>query len=764
MVAPSTDSTARLYRSGYKRDKVRAMNLSMPIVCVAIATPLSRLFDYAIDAITPPDRLIGCRVEVPFGRSIRVGVVISCRAKTDIPAEKLKRVRSVLDDEPLLTSDLLSLIRWASDYYHHPIGEVVSTALPVLLRKAKTKKSALATNRQHWQLSAKGRLCDIEGLKNAPLQRRIINYLQKNTRASPKKLAELSSGWRQAVSRLTEMGYLERCQVPVQRDADTESTTSPPRPALNKEQSSVLEILGASAASYQAFLLDGVTGSGKTEVYLHYAEQILQQGKQVLVLVPEIGLTPQLHSRFGRRFGNAVVCIHSGLSDGERLRHWQSAASGNAKVIIGTRSSVFVPLKQMGLIIVDEEHDHSLKQQDGFRYHARDLALVRARNADVPVVMGSATPSLESLYNASQGKYRALNLRQRAGHAAPPSIHLIDVRRHSLNEGLSAPLVQAMQEHLERNNQVMLFLNRRGYAPTLLCDQCGTIVDCQRCDVHMVVHAAQRQLRCHHCGAQRPIPPHCKHCASTQLTMAGQGTERIDYALRSLFPQHTLVRIDRDTTRHKGSLQAQLERASSGTANILIGTQMLAKGHHFPNVTLVAMLDVDRGLFGVDFRAMESMAQTIVQVAGRSGRASTEGKVLIQTRYPDHVIFQTLLHQGYAALSWSLLDERRSNDLPPYSHLALLRSEAASASVNENFLRSVRQQCQPLGDLQVNILGPASAPIERISGRYRGQLLFVAKSRLSLHRLMRELRALLEGMREGRRVRWSLDIDPVDLS
>lgn len=758
------------------------MDNPTPILCIAIPTPLSRSFDYLLSAhdfaTRQPDELVGCRVEVSFGRSHCIGVVLGWREKSTVPPGKLKTVKRILDTTPVLSANVLRLIHWASQYYHYPIGEVVAVALPNALRRNKPAKEKSAKSiPAAWKLSKAGQSLPIDTLNsvlgNAPLQQKIFEALRHTPYTDRVHLASLGSSWRNSVKRLCQAGWVEPCEASEEAVLNSPEIVPDPGanhravPVLNEAQQTALKRLQQSGDHYTPYLLDGVTGSGKTEIYLRYSAQKITEGRQVLVIVPEIGLTPQLVSRFKSRFGSAVVALHSGLNDTERLRNWRLAANGGAAVVIGTRSSVFVAFDSLGLIIIDEEHDGSLKQQDGFRYHARDLALVRARDEDIPVILGSATPSLETLHNAQTGKYQHLLLTQRAGKASAPTISLLDVRRAPLNEGLSAPLIKQMQVHLDRGNQVMLFLNRRGYAPVMLCDDCSRTLDCLRCDAHMTVHIGNKRLRCHHCGAERPVPSVCGHCGARALVMAGQGTERVDYALRAVFPHRSIVRIDRDTTRRKGALQNHLDMVNSGEANILIGTQMLAKGHHFPGVTMVAMLDVDRGFFGVDFRAAEQMAQTIVQVAGRAGRVAQAGEVLIQTSKPDNPLFQTLIHQGYTAFAKTLLTERQVVGLPPYQCLALLRAEASAESSALHFLRTMKQWIaqhdRPQRQVPVQVLGPAAAPIERVAGRYRAQLLLSSPSRKSLHNLLAVLRPALETLPESRKVRWSLDIDPIDL-
>ncbi|HEY0634092.1 MAG TPA: primosomal protein N', partial [Gammaproteobacteria bacterium] len=534
-------------------------------------------------------------------------------------------------------------------------------------------------------------------------------------------------------------------------------------PELNSAQHVAVSAITAAAGTFQPFLLDGVTGSGKTEVYLQAIAPVLAAGRQVLLLVPEIGLTPQLVERFRRRFAVPLGLLHSGLSDGERQCAWLMARDGHAPIVIGTRSALFTPLRNPGLIIVDEEHDPSFKQQEGFRYSARDVAIVRAHQLGIPIVLGSATPSLESLHNAQAGRYRLLRLPERAGSALHPKMRLLDVRQQPLQEGLAEPLALLMRRHLERGGQVLLFLNRRGYSPALICHDCGHVAGCPRCDARLTYHSAQRRLRCHHCGTERPVPTQCPKCGSADLRPLGQGTERIEEGLRARFPGVGLVRIDRDTTSRKGAMTALLLEVHAGEARILIGTQMVAKGHHFPEVTLVGILDADQGLFSADFRASERMAQLILQVAGRAGRAERPGEVVIQTHVPDHPLLRTLVESDYHAFAEAALRERAQAQFPPFSHLALLRAEAVDPTAPLTFLEAARRLAEGHAAAGVQLLGPVPAPMERRAGRTRAQLLLQSSSRTGLHRLLEPWVVALEGLKEGRKVRWSLDVDPAEL-
>jgi primosomal protein N' (replication factor Y) len=520
---------------------------------------------------------------------------------------------------------------------------------------------------------------------------------------------------------------------------------------------------------FGVFLVDGVTGSGKTEVYLSIIDEVLARGEQALVLVPEIGLTPQLVSRFEERFQqrlkNPIALLHSGLSDSERLNAWLMAKKGDASIDIGTRSAIFTPLLKPGVIILDEEHDPSYKQQDGFRYSARDVAVKRAQLESLPVVLGSATPSLESLENARQQRYQHLLLPERAGNANHPDVSVIDVRKQPMIDGLSSLLINAMKRHFQKGGQVLLFLNRRGYAPVLLCHDCGWVSKCKRCDAHMTLYheRGQRRLRCHHCGSERPADHQCPDCESSELHPVGSGTERLEETLTHQFPDIGITRIDRDTTRRKGAMQSLLDSVHEGTSRILVGTQMLAKGHHFPDVTLVGIVDIDQGLFSADFRATERMAQLIVQVSGRAGRAEKAGQVLIQTHHPDHPLLKVLLDEGYASFANAALDERRLAQLPPYRYFALLRAEATDGRLPMQFLQQARGLAEAFAGKDVQLLGPVPAPMEKRAGRIRAQLLLQSASRSALHNLLTPWLLQLESSKSGRKVRWSIDVDPQEM-
>ena len=725
---------------------------------VAVPSPLARHFDYLL-AENGPLPAPGTRVRVPFGRRETVGVILSLSTDTDVPRAKLKTLGRVLDAEPLLPPALLELLIWAADYYHHPIGEVLQTAFPVLLRRGLSPETR---GEQIFQCTQAAAALAIDSLKRSPTQQRIFQAVRESPAGlNAAALAHVSPSWRDAVKKLIARGYL---QVSEQAHAPQKIVSPYPLPQLSAAQTQVGQAISAAAGSFQCLLLHGVTGSGKTEIYLNAIAEVMKRGGQVLVLVPEIGLTPQLVARFEGRLDTSVSVLHSGLSDGERLQAWQAARTGQASVVLGTRSAVFTPMPRLQLIIVDEEHDHSFKQQDGFRYHARDVAIKRARLQNLPIVLGSATPALESLHNALQGRYRLLSLPERAGIAQPPRVRLLDLRRLKLNEGLSAPLIEALQERLNRREQSLLFLNRRGFAPVLMCHDCGWLAPCKRCDARLTIHQRSRKLRCHHCGAEADLPATCPACASSNLHGIGAGTERVETALLRLFPQARIERIDRDSTRRKGSLEAKLKRVHDGEADILVGTQMLAKGHDFPNLTLVGVLNADQGLYSADFRSEERLVQQLVQVTGRAGRAGKPGEVWIQTFHPSNPAFAAIAHHDYRQFGSYALAERDAARYPPFMHFALLRAESPNPDTALAFLRNAQRLAQDLISTDMQLMNPVASPMERRAGRYRAQLLIQASVRKSLHGFLDTWLKLLETEKLARKVRWSLDVDPMEMS
>ena len=719
---------------------------------VAIPTPLRRLFDYL-----PPATPVapGCRVVVPFGTRELIGIVLSVESHTDVPLNKLKPITNVLDREPLLPEQILELCQWAARYYHHSLGETLIQALPKKLRQG---KPAFYGTVVHWfatdspqekpSLRSKKQLAAVELLASNP------------EGISTAELKDL--GFNQGVLKELEKKGLACTGEPTpQPFTEIKEPLKSSHLHLNEEQAYACEVISSGLGRYRTFLLEGVTGSGKTEVYLQAISAALARGKQTLVMVPEIGLTPQTVRRFRDRYKVPVACLHSGLNDGERMQGWLAAARGSAGILIATRSGIFTPLPHLGLIIVDEEHDGSYKQQDSLRYNARDLAIIRGQQNSCPVVLGSATPSLETLHNARHGKYTQLHLTRRAGNARPPTMALLDLRQQTLKDGLATALLEKMATQLDLGNQVMVFLNRRGYAPSMICHDCGTLIDCPHCDAHLTIHRYPPHMHCHHCDLQQAIPWQCPGCQGRKLQPVGQGTERIEQALGQHFPNYPVLRIDRDTTRKKMALGTMLDEVHSGRPCIVLGTQMLAKGHHFPDVTLVAIVNADAGLFSADFRGPERTGQLITQVAGRAGRGDKPGQVIIQTYNPTHPALQLLATQGYNRFADSLFAERRHLNLPPQGYLALVRTESVQPQESEALLMVLRQ----LGEQQgVTILGPIPAPMEKRQGRYRWHLLVQANNRNHLHHQVNAMVNYLENQRLPRQLKWTVDIDPQEMS
>jgi primosomal protein N' (replication factor Y) len=734
------------------------------ILRLALPSPLRRLFDYLAPQGVPHAALQpGVRLRVPFGRREVVGVLVEVAQHSEVPADKLKPALQLLDRTPPLPAPLFKLCLWTAQYYQHSLGDTLSWALPVLLRQG---EPAEVRQERYWH-ATEGASADDPRLARAPRQRDALRTLAQHHHGVPHGLLSKLQLNKDSLDLLLEKGLVRvevRRSTPLVRHG---GWLAQPELPLNAEQRAAFNAVQSGMQGFGAFLLYGVTGSGKTEVYLQLIRHCLEAGKQALVLIPEINLGPQTVERFARRFNARIALLHSGVNDRERLDAWLAARDGEADIVIGTRSALFTPLKNPGLIIVDEEHDASYKQQEGLRYHARDLALVRSRQEHLPIVLGSATPSLESLHNAHAGRYALLKLTQRAGGAQQPRFLRLDVKSLPLDAGISGPLQQAIRQTLEAGQQVLVFLNRRGFAPTLLCHDCGWISQCPRCDARMTLHQRHNELRCHHCGHVERLPRNCPECNQVDLRPVGAGTERAEERLALLFPQFPVLRIDRDSTSRKGAMDKLFATINKGEPCILVGTQMLAKGHHFPRVTLVAILDADGGLFSADFRASERMAQLTVQVAGRAGRAEEPGKVIIQSHLADHPLLVQLTEQGYPAFAEQALSERRGAGLPPFAHLALLRGEAHKPGQAEAFLDDActyaEQLCAELKLNGIELLGPVPAPMERRAGRFRAQLLLQCTSRAPLHKLLAHWLPVLEAMPAGRAVRWSLDVDPIDL-
>ena len=741
----------------------------MLILRVALNSTLRSLFDYL-----PPDNYglkhfaPGQRLQVPFGKSgVRTGIIISLADTTQVPKHKLKKALALLDETPLFPAKHLKLVEWASHYYHHPIGDAVFTSIPSLLRKGKAAK---IKQEIIWRLTAHGKTYEgkqnPDELSRAKKQLAIFHFIkQHQDGVSQTRIQNEFENARTPLNGLSVKNLIEKTTATAKKSDETVPSQNDKAWTLkpNKEQQSAIDKIITASTAYHAFLLNGITGSGKTEVYLQLIRHILESDKQVLVLTPEIGLTSQFIERIKDRFGDNIVALHSGLSETERLIAWLKARDGTASVVLGTRSAIWTPMPKLGMIIIDEEHDLSYKQQDGLRYSARDLALIRGQKERIPVVLGSATPSMESMKNARDGRYYELLLTKRVSNAKLPDIQIHDLKNEKMHGAISQYLLKNIEQRLRNGQQTLLFLNRRGYAPVIMCHDCGFISQCPRCNVYMTFHKRKNRLHCHHCQHSERLPSTCPDCSGHQLIEVGHGTERLEETLAELLPAAKILRIDRDSTQRKGAMKKMLDDIHAGDADILVGTQMLAKGHHFPGVTLVGIVDADRGLFSVDYRASERMAQILMQVSGRAGRGDSPGTVIVQTHYPEHPLLNKLSMHDYAQFTQLLLEERQQTQLPPFSFQALIRAESNQQQVAIQFLHIARTKLQTLTQGKLEIYGPVSAPMEKRAGRYRFQLIIQAKSRQTMKRFLGPWIEGLDKLPEARKVRWSVDVDPQEM-
>ncbi len=736
--------------------------MAQSILQIALDVPLDRLFDYLGDGHAVQ---IGQRVLVPFGRRNQIGIVMGIADSSDVAVEKLKPIVQAFPEETPLDAETLSLIKFSADYYQYPFGQALLSALPARLRQI---APAVSRKQYLYRLTEAGRAADLEQMpKKQKVLRAVLSALQALDQLTEAELDDISASARKAVKALVDSGYASSEQVPALQRVMTIPAAEEPQ--LNAEQLDAVAQISARPDAFKTWLLYGITGSGKTEVYIRLLQQVLQHDNaQVLVLVPEINLTPQLEARFRSRLPDfPLVSLHSNLSESERLHHWQLAQSGAARIIIGTRLSIFAPLPHLKLIIIDEEHDSSYKQQDSMRYHARDVAIVRAKRLNIPVVLGSATPSLETWYNATvnpnpASQYGLLRLKERAVTAAQlPQIDCIDTTKVHLQHGLTPQLIAALRLRLQRREQSLLFINRRGYSPVLLCSACHWIAPCSRCSSRLVVHLSQRKLRCHHCGHEQRIPHQCPSCGDADLHPTGHGTQRLEQTLAQLLPEARIARVDRDSISRKHALVEILDRVHNQEVDILVGTQMLAKGHDFPNLTLVGVIDTDSALHSPDFRASERLFAQLMQVAGRAGRADKAGQVIIQTQFPEHALFNALRAQDYESYANVLLQEREQMQFPPYVYTALIRAEANDYSLMQQFLQLAFAQARSLSD-QVLVYDPVRPQMERLKGMERGYLLMQAKQRPALHQLLKQLVSQMRAHKLAAKVRWAADVNPLE--
>ena len=719
----------------------------MVAIRVGLPVPLRRSFDYEHERPLAP----GVRVRVPLGRRVLTGIVIEAPVDP-VAGVALRPILEVIDERPLLSGEQIRLLRFAADYYHHPLGEVLFAALPAGLKRGQGVAPPKA-----YRLTADGQARPASHFGRAKRQAALWAALKAAGAMTEGELKAGGQGLTPVLRALLAQGLVEECEP----EDKAVPAAHAPAVVLRPDQRAACAAVAATFGRYAAFLLFGVTGSGKTEVYLELLAEVLAAGGQALVLVPEIGLTPQLVARLTARLGPVVGMLHSGCAAGERARIWSAAAAGRMAVVVGTRSAVFTPMRHLALIIVDEEHDPSFKQQEGFRYHARDLAVWRAKHLGVPVVLGSATPSLESYRHARQDHYHLLTLPNRGPRRALPTVRLVDLGHESSQSGLSTPLLEGLRARLARGEQTLLFLNRRGYAPVLLCPECRWHAPCDRCDARLTVHLGRQRLRCHHCGREQPVPTACPRCGHPKLLRVGEGTERIEEALRRAVPGARIARVDRDTTASRLAFEALLRQVHGHEIDVLIGTQMLAKGHDFPNVTLVGVIDADQGLHGSDFRADEQLFSQIVQVAGRAGRDEKPGEVLIQTHHPMHPLWAPLTRLDYEAFAELALRDRRDTLFPPYAHCALMRAEAREPNLATRFLEAARRLAADSSDVTLGCVLPAV--LARRAGYYRAQLLVTSQRRAALQAWLKVWLSRIPEIPDAPRVRWSLDVDPYSL-
>jgi len=725
--------------------------MTSPVLRVALDVPLPRGFDYLAPGAQESD--VGRRVCVPFGRGEKIGVILEMLAASELPPEKLKPVRDILRDMPPLPPDWLALADFCSGYYQHPVGEVMALALPPALRRRNVLPRL--PDRNLFRITEEGRRA-LPSLMQRSIAARLLAALESNGAMTRDELRAISAAAAKQLPYLLEKGWL-------QAEREGRNRKAAVGPELLEEQRRAVDSVTQGFGRFAPYLLHGVTGSGKTEVYLRLIAGALERGGQALLLVPEIALTPQLEERVSDRFpGARLVSLHSSLAEGARAAGFLQALSGEADIVLGTRLSVFTPLPRLALIVVDEEHDPSFKQQEGMRYSARDVAVWRAKQRGVPVVLGSATPSLETWAAAQSGRYTLLELTARAVAEAMPEVRCVDTRREKLQDGMSEHLLRAITLRLGRGEQSLIFLNRRGYAPVLACPSCGWVSRCPGCAANLVVHLADKRLRCHHCGREERIPVACPTCGNQDIHPFGRGTQRLEEALAARFPQARILRVDRDNTKSQSRWHAVLEAIHKGEADILVGTQMLAKGHDFPNLTLVGVLNADAALFAADFRAPERLFAQLMQVGGRSGRAALPGQVLVQTQYPEHPLYRALAAHDFAAFAAEQLAERERAGFPPFTHQAMLRAEAPELKQALAFLQTAAEIGAGLATGEVALYDAVPMRLHRLAHLERAQLLAESRSRPALQAFLAQWLAAIRELKAPKVLRWHVDVDPLE--
>jgi primosomal protein N' (replication factor Y) len=722
----------------------------------AIALPLYRVFEYALPDEQPV--VPGTRYRLPFTSGTRTGILLESSNASDYEPAKIKPVKERIDQQPVLDAHMLALARWMSDYYLQPIGEVVFQCLPGYLRGA---RESVSTRVKCWRLVS----ADAETIENlrsrSPRQFEICQaLLARPAGLNAHELRQINPNWSPVVKALEQKQILS-WEWMARRDDPPQDACLPD---LSAEQQGVLGEIEPRLQGFAVHLLDGITGSGKTEIYLRMIQSRLDAGLQVIYLVPEIGLTNQLIERVEQRYGNCFAISHSGLTELQRYRAWERFRRAEVSIMLGTRSSLFSQSDALGLIIIDEEHDSSYRQEDGIRYHARDVAIKRAQMLDIPIVLGSATPSLESLRNRARDCWHHYRLEQRPTGFAPPRLELIDVRNSRLDCGCSAATFARVEKHLAASGQVLMYLNRRGFAPIVMCHECGWQAQCEHCDARLTLHQSLHSLLCHHCGFSQGVPEACPQCGHAEVKHYGIGTEQLEQGLKQRYPKTPILRIDRDVIASREALKSRLQQLQGGEPCILIGTQMIAKGHDYPAITLSVVLDADQALFSASYRASERLAQTLFQVSGRSGRGDREGEAVVQTRFPDHPLMQALLRKDYRSIAADLLQERQSYGFPPFARVVMFRADALELEVALDILEQIKARLQGVQQFDsIACIGPMPALMTRRIGRFRAQLCLMSQDFKVLRSVLRRAMPAIEELPGSARCSWSIDVDAHDL-
>lgn len=721
----------------------------------AISLPLHRVFDYQLETTSPAEP--GTRYRLPFANRVKTGILLSDSDSSAYDRDKIKPVHGQIDEQPVLDAHILTLARWMSDYYLQPLGEVVFRCLPAYLRGLRPHHPARI---KIWRLldGVDDRIQQLR--ERSPRQYEICRALQDRPEGlNAVELKTININWHGVIKSLQrkDLVHWEWQNHPMM-------SAAPELPALTPEQKAIVQAIVPKLDQFGVHLLDGVTGSGKTEIYLRLIAARLDAGFQVIYLVPEIGLTSQLIDRITLRFGGCFAISHSGLTDLQRYRAWDRFRRGEVKIMLGTRSSLFSQCDKLGLIIVDEEHDHSYRQEDGIRYHARDVAIKRAHMLDIPILLGSATPSLESINNCDREHYHHHRLDQRATAFPPPPIELQDIRASQLEAGCSSATLARIEQHLNDRGQVLIYLNRRGFAPVVMCHDCGWQALCQNCDSRMTLHQSINRLLCHHCGYGWGLPAQCPACGHAEIKHHGIGTEQLEQGLSQRFAQVPVLRIDRDTIDSREAMKLRLQQLQTGEPCILVGTQMIAKGHDYPAITLSIVLDADQALFSASYRASERLAQTLLQVSGRSGRGDRAGEAIVQTRFPQHPLMQSLSRLKYREMVDELLAERRMLGLPPFARVVMFRADATELKAALGQLEVIREILTTFsGFTALSCIGPMPALMPRRIGRYRAQLALVGQDYAGLRGLLQQAMPKLAELSSTAGVSWNIDVDAYDL-